>query len=209
MDQTFNLNYLYHSASYMVGVVQLANTSDCGSEERGFESRLSPHINYIGRTMRTDILGRKDDIQRWVNEHRSKGFICEQLKCRRVTLERYLQILNLQYAGNQGSSGRPSNNYKSAMEYLNSTTVKSHTLKIKLIRDGVKQNCCEMCGNTTWMGVALPLELHHKDGDHFNNTIDNLAILCPNCHAIQKGNSGANVGSYTTTNAGMAELEDA
>ena len=28
----------------MVGVVQLANTSDCGSEDRGFEPRLSPHI---------------------------------------------------------------------------------------------------------------------------------------------------------------------
>jgi 5-methylcytosine-specific restriction endonuclease McrA len=47
-----------------------------------------------------------------------------------------------------------------------------------------------------WQGVKLPLELHHKDGDHFNNEFDNLQILCPNCHSIQEGNSGANVGKY-------------
>ena len=53
------------------------------------------------------------------------------------------------------------------------------------------------------MGEKIPLELHHKDGDHFINDFDNLQILCPNCHALQNGNSGANIGKY----AGVSELE--
>jgi 5-methylcytosine-specific restriction endonuclease McrA len=45
--------------------------------------------------------------------------------------------------------------------------------------------------------VHLPLELHHKDRNHFNNDLNNLQILCPNCHSIQEGNAGANIGKYS------------
>jgi hypothetical protein len=49
-----------------------------------------------------------------------------------------------------------------------------------------------------WNDKPIPLELHHKDGDHFNNELSNLQILCPNCHAQQSNNSGSAVGSYAT-----------
>lgn len=42
---------------------------------------------------------------------------------------------------------------------------------------------CECCGNEIWNGKEIPLEIHHIDGDHLNNELDNLQILCPNCHA--------------------------
>ena len=32
------------------------------------------------------------------------------------------------------------------------------------------------------MGKPIPLELHHKDLNHYNNDINNLQILCSNCH---------------------------
>jgi Zn finger protein HypA/HybF involved in hydrogenase expression len=79
----------------------------------------------------------------------------------------------------------------SALEYLASgSIIKSHTLKLKLFKDGLKERRCELCGISQWQGVDLPLELHHKDGDHYNNDLDNLIVLCPNCHSIQEGNSG-------------------
>jgi predicted HNH restriction endonuclease len=30
----------------------------------------------------------------------------------------------------------------------------------------------------------MPLELHHKDGNKHNNNLDNLSIICPNCHTF-------------------------
>src|SRR5581483_440358 len=56
-------------------------------------------------------------------------------------------------------------------------------LRNRLIREGIKANKCERCGNTEWMGESIPLELHHKNGDRTNNTLENLILLCPNCHA--------------------------
>ena len=42
---------------------------------------------------------------------------------------------------------------------------------------------CECCKNTEWLGKKIPLEIHHIDGNNMNNTIENLQLLCPNCHA--------------------------
>ena len=42
---------------------------------------------------------------------------------------------------------------------------------------------CEKCHISEWMGQKLTLELHHIDGDHYNNSLENLQILCPNCHS--------------------------
>jgi 5-methylcytosine-specific restriction endonuclease McrA len=41
------------------------------------------------------------------------------------------------------------------------------------------------------LGKPIPIELHHKNGDHYDNSLDNLEILCPNCHAQEDNNSGA------------------
>ena len=105
--------------------------------------------------------------------------------------------MGIEYKGNKGLKGFTSTKYKTAAEYIKNTCVHSHILKQKLIRDGIKQEKCEICGNSVWQGKKLPLELHHKDGNHFNNDFDNLMILCPNCHSIQDGNSGSNVGRYS------------
>ena len=39
------------------------------------------------------------------------------------------------------------------------------------------------CGLTMWNGLPIPLELHHKDGNRTNHKLDNIEILCLNCHA--------------------------
>lgn len=61
--------------------------------------------------------------------------------------------------------------------------VKSNTLKERLISAGYKERKCECCGLSTWNGKPIPIELHHIDGNHNNNSLSNLQILCPNCHA--------------------------
>lgn len=42
---------------------------------------------------------------------------------------------------------------------------------------------CENCGLTEWLGQPINLEIHHINGDHSDNSLENLQILCPNCHS--------------------------
>lgn len=57
----------------------------------------------------------------------------------------------------------------------------------RLVANGYKEKKCERCGIVTWMGKEITFQLHHKDGNHENNHLENLEILCPNCHS-QTGN---------------------
>lgn len=59
----------------------------------------------------------------------------------------------------------------------------THRLRLKLLREGIKSCCCEICLNTQWMGRPIPLELHHINGRHNDNRLVNLQLLCPNCHS--------------------------
>lgn len=146
---------------------------------------------------RVDILERKEEILQWIEQNQSKAFICQQLMCKPETLNSYLGKMGISYSGNKGGKGiKHASNYKTAAEYAQGTSVKSHILKLKLLRDGVKEHGCELCKMTIWLDQPIPLELHHKDGNHFNNELSNLMMLCPNCHALQEGNSGANIGAY-------------
>lgn len=73
---------------------------------------------------------------------------------------------------------------KSLSIYLvRNSTIKSDTLKKRLIRDGIKEAKCEICKLTEWNGKSIPVELDHKNSDHWDNRLENLQIICPNCHA--------------------------
>lgn len=54
---------------------------------------------------------------------------------------------------------------------------------------------CSRCGLAEWLGQPIPLELDHTDGDASNNNLENLAVICPNCHGITPTWKGRNRGS--------------
>lgn len=72
--------------------------------------------------------------------------------------------------------------------------------------DKYNSSCCECGWNKENLFTHLvPLEIHHKDGDHSNNSEDNLVLLCPNCHALtenfrSRGNGRENRKKYYLTN---------
>ncbi|HWD74025.1 MAG TPA: helix-turn-helix domain-containing protein [Solirubrobacteraceae bacterium] len=56
-------------------------------------------------------------------------------------------------------------------------------VKSRLLMAGLKQQRCEECGLLDWCGRPLSLELHHVNGDGHDNRLENLRLLCPNCHS--------------------------
>ncbi len=74
--------------------------------------------------------------------------------------------------------------YRTPIEkYLNNEqAITSFKLRNRLFAEGFFEKKCCRCGLTEWLGNPIPLELHHKDGNKNNNHLDNLEILCPNCH---------------------------
>lgn len=145
--------------------------------------------------MRTDILERREEIEQWIAEGKTKAQMARDLDCNPKTINPVLKKLGLEYAGNQGCKGlsKPNGQELSLLEYLEkSVDIQSNKVRKKLLDEGYKEYKCECCGLTEWLGEPIPLELHHKDGNRFHNELDNFQLLCPNCHAKTSSYRGKN-----------------
>jgi len=60
--------------------------------------------------------------------------------------------------------------------------IRSNPLKNRILKENIKEWKCEKCQNTEWLGQKIPLELHHIDSNPKNNRLENLKLVCPNCH---------------------------
>jgi len=67
-----------------------------------------------------------------------------------------------------------------------------HHLKLRLIAAGLKDDRCEGCGLTHWRGRRLSMQLHHVNGDGLDNRLENLELLCANCHSLTNTYGGRN-----------------
>lgn len=56
-------------------------------------------------------------------------------------------------------------------------------VKTRLLLAKLKEARCEMCGLSSSRSQPLSLELHHINGDGLDNRLENLLLLCPNCHS--------------------------
>jgi DNA-binding CsgD family transcriptional regulator len=72
-------------------------------------------------------------------------------------------------------------------------------LKHRLLRSGLKSERCETCGLTGWRGAPLSLALHHVNGDRRDNRLENLQLLCPNCHSQTENFAGRNTRGRTAS----------
>ena len=86
---------------------------------------------------RTDILERKEEILKWIEECQSKAYICRQLNCKPETLNSYLIKMGISYQGNQGLKGSTNTQYKTAVAAIKGNTISYHNLKAKMIIKGL------------------------------------------------------------------------
>lgn len=73
-------------------------------------------------------------------------------------------------------------------KYLNGTNIKKKLLKANLLKYQ-----CYRCGINTWLNEPLSLQLEHKNGNHRDNRIENLCLLCPNCHSLTETFGSKNI----------------
>ena len=100
------------------------------------------------------------------------------------TLKNILDTNNIDYSHFTGRARNYKTSYVNASEYLNSNKkIGTCALKKKLLKENLIENKCAICGLTEWRNKPITLQLHHIDGNPNNNSLDNLQLLCPNCHS--------------------------
>lgn len=83
----------------------------------------------------------------------------------------------------------------------NGSNYSSTYIKKRLLREGLKKPICESCSQDEyWNGKTLTFELDHEDGDRTNNRIENLKIICPNCHSTTPTWRGRNTKRIPVSN---------
>lgn len=77
---------------------------------------------------------------------------------------------------------------------VNDRLTNSNHLKIRLIKENLLPYHCKECGISEWQGVKLSLHLDHINGKKDDNRLENLQLLCPNCHSQTDTYCGKNKG---------------
>lgn len=100
-------------------------------------------------------------------------------------IKKWLHVLEVDTSHWTGQGWSKEEQLKEWSQYTRTTTLKPHVIKER----GHK---CESCGLEEWMGKLISLDLHHIDGNRMNNNINNLQLLCPNCHSYTDNFKGKN-----------------
>ncbi len=130
------------------------------------------------------------------------GYKCQGGNITRVPkeiLEEYPDIDTSHFTGQTWNKGKDSYELLSH-DYQG----RRDTIKRALINKRGRK--CECCGLSTWQDKEIPLEVHHINGNNRDNDVDNLLLLCPNCHALTDSYRGKNVGQYSNSKVSDEEF---
>jgi hypothetical protein len=98
------------------------------------------------------------------------------------------------FTGQRWNKGCTFSPKRDIQDYLtNKQPIQSNKLKKRLIKENFFDEICSSCLLEVWMGQPIPLELDHINGNHDDNQLINLRLLCPNCHAQTDNYRGKNI----------------
>lgn len=131
----------------------------------------------------------KEKINEAIVKAQSMKHAAEILDVTYSSFIRYAKKYDL-YTPNQGLKGAVKPYWKNKKSPLvveailrNEQACSSSRLKGLLYKAKLKSEKCELCGIIDWNGTKLVFHLDHIDGNNKNNLLENLQIVCPNCHS--------------------------
>ena len=124
----------------------------------------------------------KDRILKAVESSKSMAEAATKANMAFSTFTRYAKELGV-YKPNQAGKGLQKSKKKLEDVFSGKVHMVTSHLKLRLIREGHKEWKCEICGIDDWLGNPITLELDHISGHRSDNSLENLRILCPNCHS--------------------------
>lgn len=138
----------------------------------------------------------KKEIEDAIKSSQSMAEAGSKLPINHKTFIKYAKELGL-YEPNKAGKGikkfRSSIPLEDIVEKGLHPQYKSHRLKIRLLNEYGWEYICSCCELTRWNEKPIPLELDHIDGNSNNNLINNLRLLCPNCHSQTENFRGRNI----------------
>ena len=135
-----------------------------------------------------------EEVKRAVEQSKSKANVLRLLGLRPVggnykTIDRIIFENNIDTSHFTGKGWNVGLQFKPYKEFSNDEVFVENS-KYKSgwrLRERYKKlkniNHCEICGTKEWLGKPIALEIHHKNGVNTDNRLENLVILCPNCHS--------------------------
>lgn len=144
-----------------------------------------------------------DEFETIVRNSNSIADICRSLKyaiCNTAykTIKFRIKRQNLDIShiklGLSNRRGTNSPNRISIVKHLTyGSKVGNKMIKFGCLREDLLKNICYKCGMLpVWNNEPISLQVDHINGDRYDNQLNNLRLLCPNCHSQTKTFSGRN-----------------
>jgi hypothetical protein len=143
----------------------------------------------------------KEDVIQAVADNKSIAGVLRQLNLRPIggnykTIHRLIKEYGLDvshFTGqgwNVGLGFKPKQSIKDEEIYVENSDYRCSWRLRERYKKTTGINHCEECGLTEWQGKPIPLEIHHINGKNTDNRLENLKLLCPNCHALTSNYRG-------------------
>jgi 5-methylcytosine-specific restriction endonuclease McrA len=123
-----------------------------------------------------------DEFKRVIEECDTYGEAAVQLGVHIKTIGAWAKKLNCLKTGHNGGGARVQFLLQDILDGKH-PQYPTFLLKKRLLKEDIKEDKCDECGITEWNGNSITIEMDHINGNRHDHSLENLRMLCPNCHS--------------------------